>query len=191
MTDSFAQDFLDRVRKTLSEVKSTEMEEVVQTLKRAYENGSTVFVMGNGGSAASASHLACDLRYAEKKHRRFRVMCLNDNIAVLTALANDLGYEEVFTGQLKQLLSPGDVVVALSVSGDSPNVVGAVEFARREGAVAVGFFGSGGGKAQACTDLHVTVSENDFPVVESVQSVLTQVVAAAFRRCVGEQPNRP
>lgn len=186
MTDSFTQEFIDKVRTTLSEVKIAEMEEVVQTLKRAYENGKTVFVMGNGGSAASASHLACDLRYAEKKHRRFRVVCLNDNTSLLTALANDLGYDQIYKGQLQQLVNPGDVVVALSVSADSENVVEAAEFARQKGAVVVGFFGSGGGKAQAIADLHVTVSDSDFPVVESVQSVLTQVVAAAFRRCVRE-----
>ena len=191
MTDSFTQEFIDKVRTTLSEVKIAEMEEVVQTLKRAYENGKTVFVMGNGGSAASASHLACDLRYAEKKHRRFRVVCLNDNTSLLTALANDLGYEEIYKGQLQQLINSGDVVVALSVSADSKNVVKAAEFARQKGAVVVGFFGSGGGQAQAVADLHVTVSDSDFPVVESVQSVLTQVVAAAFRRCVGEQPDAP
>lgn len=191
MTDSFTQEFIDKVRTTLSEVKIAEMEEVVQTLKRAYENGKTVFVMGNGGSAASASHLACDLRYAEKKHRRFRVVCLNDNTSLLTALANDLGYEEIYKGQLQQLLNPGDVVVALSVSADSENIVKAAEFARQKGALVVGFFGSGGGQAQAIADLHVTVSDSDFPVVESVQSVLTQVVAAAFRRCVGEQPDAP
>jgi D-sedoheptulose 7-phosphate isomerase len=187
--DGFTQDFIDRVQSTLSEVNIAEMEKVVQTLKDAYENGKTVFVIGNGGSAASASHLACDLRYAEKKHRRFRVMCLNDNTSLLTALANDLGYEEVFRGQLQQLVNPGDVVVALSVSADSANVVKAAEFARQKGAVVVGFFGSGGGKAHGIVDLHVTVSDDDFPVVESVQSVLTQVVAAAFRRCVGEPPD--
>ena len=191
MTDSFTQEFIDKVRTTLSEVKIAEMEEVVQTLKRAYENGKTVFIMGNGGSAASASHLACDLRYAEKKHRRFRVVCLNDNTSLLTALANDLGYEEIYKGQLQQLVNPGDVVVALSVSADSENIVKAAEFARQKGALVVGFFGSGGGQAQAIADLHVTVSDSDFPVVESVQSVLTQVVAAAFRRCVGEQPDTP
>lgn len=186
MNNGFTQDFINRVRNTLSEVDIAKMEKVVQTLKNAYESGKTVFVMGNGGSAASASHLACDLRYAEKKHRRFRVMCLNDNTSLLTALANDLGYDQVFKGQLQQLASPGDVVVALSVSADSENVVKAAEFARENGAVVVGFFGSGGGKARAIADLDVTVSSNDFPVVESVQSVLTQVVAAAFRKCVRE-----
>jgi D-sedoheptulose 7-phosphate isomerase len=189
--EGFTQDFIDRVRTTLSEVNIAEMEKVVRTLKNAYESGKTVFVMGNGGSAASASHLACDLRYAEEKHRRFRVMCLNDNTSLLTALANDLGYDQVFKGQLQQLVNPGDVVVALSVSADSENVVKAAEFAREKGAVVVGFFGSGGGRARALANFHVTVSNNDFPVVESVQSVLTQVVAAAFRRCVGEQPDAP
>jgi D-sedoheptulose 7-phosphate isomerase len=191
VTDSFAQDFIDRVRHTLSEVNPADLEGAVQAIKRAYEAGKAVFVMGNGGSAASASHLACDLRYAEKKHRRFRVVCLNDNTSLLTALANDLGYEEVFKGQLQQLVNSGDVVIALSVSGDSENIVKAAEFARQKGAVVVGFFGSGGGRARASADLHVTVSDNDFPVVESVQSVLTQVVAAAFRKCVGEQPDTP
>jgi D-sedoheptulose 7-phosphate isomerase len=113
-------------------------------------------------------------------------VCLNDNTSLLTALANDLGYEEVFKGQLQQLVNSGDVVIALSVSGDSENIVKAAEFARQKGAVVVGFFGSGGGQARAVADLHVTVSDNDFPVVESVQSVLTQVVAAAFRKCVPE-----
>ena len=186
MIEEFASDFFAGVREAMAEVQLRDVRCVVQALQQAYRDGNTVFIMGNGGSAASASHLACDLSYAEGKRNRFRVVCLTDSVPLLTALSNDLGYEEVFGSQLEQLLGAGDVMIVLSVSGDSKNIVQAAQVARRHDAVSIGFLGSKGGRMQDLLDHCVTMSSSDFPVVESAHCVLMQMVASAFRRCIAE-----
>jgi D-sedoheptulose 7-phosphate isomerase len=184
--EQFASEFLGRVGTALSEVNLDEVRKVAEALERAYRKGRTVFIMGNGGSSASASHLACDLRYAEGKQNRLQVMCLTDNVPLVTALGNDLGHSEVFKSQFEQLISTADVVIVLSVSGDSENIVQAADFARQHGALTVGFLGSDGGRTQALMDIHLTTSSSDFSVVESVHCVLTQMLAAIFQRLASE-----
>jgi D-sedoheptulose 7-phosphate isomerase len=173
--------FRSQVQAALAEVDLDRVTGAIQAIRNAYDNKRTVFVMGNGGSAATGAHLVCDLKYAEGKTNRVRVTNLSDNTPLLTALANDDGYPGVFVKQLEQLLEPGDVVIVISVSGDSENVVRAVQFARERGAATIGFLGAGGGRVGTITDHPVVLSSKDFPVVESVHCVLTQMVAATFR----------
>lgn len=187
MIAKYIRGFFESVHEALCEVNPQGIQEVVEALQRAYGEGRSVYIMGNGGSAASASHLACDLSYAEGKRTRLRVVSLNENVPLFTALANDLGHSEVFKSQLEQSLAPGDVVMVLSVSGDSENILKAVEYARQCKALTVGFLGSAGGRAQSLLDLHLTMSSTDFPVVESAHCVLIQAVAAAFRKCILQQ----
>ncbi|HUU00756.1 MAG TPA: SIS domain-containing protein [Myxococcota bacterium] len=174
-------DFRNRVCTALAGVDLEQLDSAIQAIRRADSNDKCVFIMGNGGSAASAAHLMCDMKYAEGKARRLRVMNLSDNVPLLTALANDVGYREVFRMQLEQILRPGDVVISISVSGDSENVVLANIFAREKGAVTIAFLGSGGGRAGKLVEHPIVVDNDDFPVVESVHCVLTQMVAASFR----------
>ena len=184
MIEEFAKGFLARVNEALAEVELADIDEVVKTISRSFREGHAVYVMGNGGSSATASHLACDLCYAEGKKNSFRVTCLSDSVPLLSALGNDLGYADVFSVQLDQLLGSGDVVIVLSVSGDSENILKAAKSARQHGATSIGFLGSKGGQAQALLDHCVALSSADFPVVESVHCVLMQMVASAFRKNV-------
>ncbi len=145
-------EYLDTVRAALAVVDVSSIEAVTECLFEAYLQGRTVYTMGNGASAALASHMACDLGKGtardlalgpgQRSTRRLRIICLNDNIALLTAYSNDIAYEDVFVEQLKNLLRPDDVVIGVSGSGGSPNVLRAMEYARLAGATTVGFTGN-------------------------------------------------
>ena len=140
----FARDYLEGLKKCLDVLSLRQVEEVVGYLEDAYREEKQVFIIGNGGSAATASHMACDLgknvlpKEARETVRRFRVMALTDNVPWMTALANDLGYEHIFSEQLRNLLQAGDLVIAISGSGNSPNIVEGVRLARALGAKVVG-----------------------------------------------------
>src|SRR5438874_1864061 len=133
---AFVRQYIEQVRDLLANIDVGRVDEVVRMFRDARERGSTVYIIGNGGSAATASHFATDLSKATKRSgtKSLRVISLVDNTPWLSALANDDGYDRIFTGQLESLLRNRDVLVAISVSGNSANVVRAVEFARQRGA---------------------------------------------------------
>ncbi len=139
----FARSYLTGFGECLDSLSLHQVADVIACLERAYEDGSQVFVMGNGGSAATASHMAVDLGKTvlpadSNGTRRFRVTSLTDNVPWMTAIANDLGYEHVFAEQLRNHISPGDVVVAITGSGNSPNIVEGVRVALEHGATTIG-----------------------------------------------------
>lgn len=180
--------FLDELGGCLAEIDEAALERVVEVLLDAHRSGHTVFVMGNGGSAATASHFACDLQAAARSGRRLRVLSLNDNVPLLTALANDLGYENVFSEQIATNAAPGDAVIVLSASGNSENIVRAVRTAKQHGAVTVGILGFGGGLARDLVDHSVVVGSRSFGIVESAHNALEHVITDAFRRRLAATP---
>src|ERR671931_101646 len=135
--------YLGRLHAAVDALPRDRLTELGEMLYRTYRNGQQVFTLGNGGSASTASHMAADLakNTIRANMRRFRVLSLNDNHALLTALANDLGYENVFSEQLKNLIRPGDLLIAISASGNSPNVVNAIRYAQSNSAEVVGLLG--------------------------------------------------
>ena len=144
---SIIRNYLDLVAKALSELPEDKIRDIIETLKAAHAGGRQVFILGNGGSASTASHIACDFQKGLKEctGKRFRVSSITDNMAVLTAWANDTDYENVFAEQIDSLLEPGDIVLAISGSGNSPNVIKAVEKANQMGAITIGWSGYAGG----------------------------------------------
>lgn len=151
----------------------------------AYLRDRTIFLVGNGGSAANATHFAQDLSkgaiddpFAQK---RFRAHALTDNNSLLTAVSNDIGYDAIFTQQLATFARPGDLLIAISGSGNSPNVVRAIEFARAHGLVSVGLTGFDGGALGRLADLQVHVPSHNMGLVEAVHAVIFHIVAARLR----------
>src|SRR5580658_10310879 len=128
-------DFVNAQKAALDSIPAAEVEKIIATFQRALVEDRQIFVFGNGGSAANASHFATDLGKgaSDKLKRRFRVLCLNDNVSWMTALANDYAYEDVFVGQLQNYARPGDLVLGISVSGNSPNCVKAFAWAKQNG----------------------------------------------------------
>ena len=149
---------------------------LIDALEHARNSGATVFFCGNGGSAATSSHFQNDL--TRWRTEPMRVVSLTDNVAVITALANDYGYEHVFVMQLEPLLRAGDVVVVISASGNSPNVVKAIEFARGRKAVTAALTGFDGGRVGALCDIHVNVPSlaGEYGPVEDLHMILDHVV---------------
>jgi D-sedoheptulose 7-phosphate isomerase len=145
--------------------------------------GGTVFVVGNGGSAATASHFACDLAKGTRVPgtRPFRVVSLADSVPLLTAWANDTSYARVFAEQLEPLVRPGDVVVAISASGNSPNVLAAAEVAREAGAITIALTGESGGRLRLLADVLVRVPADPIEQVEDAHLAVAHSVCVALR----------
>src|SRR5262245_47442652 len=150
------------------------MSRIVEVLHAARQQGATIYIAGNGGSAATASHWVNDLGKATKKSGQvpMRVMSLSDNVSWLTALANDEGYERIFSGQLDNFARPGDLLIVISASGNSPNLLRAVELARQRGVTTVGLLGFDGGALKNMVDeyLWLPTDKGAYGVVESGHS---------------------
>ena len=183
--------YLDRLLKTLDGMPVDDIARLSDMLYRAYTDGKQVFILGNGGSASTASHMAADLgkNTIGPNMRRFRIMSLNDNIPLLTALSNDLGYENMFAEQLQNLIQPGDVLIVITGSGNSPNVLRAMEYAQSRSAQVAALLGFGGGKAAELSDLNVLIDSDDYGVVEDAHLIVNHILVEHFRqRLATERP---
>ncbi|HYA70479.1 MAG TPA: SIS domain-containing protein [Thermoplasmata archaeon] len=171
----------------------TAVEKIAAALLQARAEDKTVFFFGNGGSASTASHFVTDIAKvaggteAKGPGKRFRCICLNDNVPGVTAWANDVSYAAVFAGQLRALAVKGDVVVAISGSGNSPNVLEGVRAAREMGLTTIGLTGMGGGKLKDLVDVALVVPSNSMQHTEDTHLVTLHVLTAYLR---DEQPIR-
>ncbi|HJW89805.1 MAG TPA: SIS domain-containing protein [Anaerolineales bacterium] len=175
--------YIAEVQKTLDNLPLDLIEQVIVTLEEARLANHTVFIMGNGGSAATASHFSCDLA---KNTRRdgwpnFRVMGLTDNMPVFSALANDDGYENVFSRQLESFVQPGDVVIGISTSGNSPNVVRAIQRAKQAKAITIGFTGFDHGQLGSLVDIDLHVPNCSIEQVEDIHLMLEHLITKSLR----------
>jgi len=175
--------YLDRLRGAIGSLPRSALEELGEMLYRAHRNEKQVFTLGNGGSASTASHMAADIakNTIGPNMRRFRVLSLNDNAAMLTALANDLGYEHIFREQLQNFIRPGDLLIAISASGNSPNVINAIRYARERCAETVGILGFDGGEAATMVDVAVIVPSDHYGVIEDVHLIINHIVVDYFK----------
>ncbi len=147
-----------------------EIDRAVEAVIRAYERGAVIYIFGNGGSAAAASHYANDFNKGISGHfgKKFNMVCLCDNIATVMAIANDISYDEVFRFQLINRLKPADLVIGISGSGNSKNVINAVLYAKETGAQVVGISGYKGGKLDELADFHMHVPVEDMQIAEDI-----------------------
>jgi len=162
------------------------LEEVASTLVQAYESEHTIYLFGNGGSAALASHIACDLGKGtvNGSKKRFRVMSLTSNEAMMTAWANDSHYHDIFAEQLANFVAPGDVAFAISCSGNSANVLNALRVARQAQATTVGLAGFQGGKMKELCDQCLIVPSDNMQIIEDLHLCAAHAVFTAVRRKV-------
>jgi D-sedoheptulose 7-phosphate isomerase len=179
--------------KLVHRVDLNAMERTVQKLRVARDNGSTIFIAGNGGSAATASHWVNDLGKATKGSGRLpiRAMSLSDNISWLTALANDEGYDRVFAGQLENFAQTGDVLIVISASGSSPNLVKAVELAQTRGVVTIGLLGFDGGVLKNKVDdcLWIPTEKGAYGLVESMHALVCHLLTDCLVKDVASREN--
>jgi D-sedoheptulose 7-phosphate isomerase len=193
--EEFAENYRRDLTLALSGVDLAKIAGIVETLWDAYQQDRQIFFCGNGGSAASASHIVTDLTKGALGHRGdaparpVRALSLADNLPLISAWANDRGFDHVFVGQLGPLLRKDDVVVAMSVSGNSPNVVNAVQFAREVGATTIAFTGARGGALANLADHVVVVGSEHYGVVEDVHMQVGHVICYYFRERIAASLN--
>ncbi len=177
--------------KRLLDVVRPQMDAFIRALYEAFVHDRTVFIIGNGGSASNASHLAQDLNKGTLPNpdavRRFHAIALTDNLSWITAIANDHGYESVFEYQLRSLAREGDVLLAISGSGNSANVLRAVEYANGRGMSTIAITGYDGGKLKPMAAINVQVPSFEMGLVEGVHSILFHLTMAALRHRLATQ----
>jgi len=188
----YIQKYLGEIGRILQNLPQAEIARTIDILTQARTEGRRIFVMGNGGSAAMASHFVCDLGKGTVREGkpRFKIMSLNDNVPLLTAYANDLGYETVFAEPLTSLAEPGDVAMAISSSGNSPNVLRAMDVARERGLTTIGITGFEGGRLKEKVDVCVTVPADaqhpdGMQHAEDGQWVVLHAIFVAIRQGMG------
>jgi D-sedoheptulose 7-phosphate isomerase len=180
---NFIQNYFVELKGILDNLSEEVVEQVLEILHDARNSDKQVFILGNGGSASTASHFACDLGKNTRVSGtpNFRVMGLTDNMALFSALANDEGYENVFAQQLANHLQPGDVVIGISTSGNSKNVINAINLANSGGAKTIGFTGFDSGELGLIVDVNLHVPSHSIEHVEDVHLVLEHLVTKALR----------
>lgn len=176
--------YVSDLKLALEQLPLAQLSGLAARLHQARLAGQRIFVFGNGGSAATATHLACDLakNTAVAHLPRLRALALTDNMAVFSATANDLGYERVFAEQLANLVEEGDIVIAISASGNSANVLEAVALARAHRAFTVGWSGYEGGKLAQLVDLPIVVRSHSIEQIEDVHLVLAHMLTVSVRQ---------
>lgn len=170
--------YFNLLKQSVDGLDRSAIESFIDLLLEARKNGNNIYIMGNGGSAATASHFTCDFNkgLSYKKDIRFKMICLNDNIATMLAYSNDLGYENVFQEQLKNFLKKDDVVIGISGSGNSKNILNAVEYANELGAKTVGLTGFDGGKLKDIVDVSIHADINNMQVAEDVHMMICHML---------------
>jgi len=180
----FIKNYFEKLKNTIDKISIQDIKKVTSILYDAYKKNKQIFIIGNGGSASLASHFACDLskgtlqRVYDEKEKRFRVISLTDNVAHLTALGNDLGYDDIFSQQLRNLINNGDILIAITGSGNSPNILNAVDVASKSDAVTIGFLGFDGGKLKDKLDHYIHVSSDHYGRIEDLHLVLTHLISS-------------
>ena len=175
--------YVDELRAALAQTLSQDLDRAVELLRNARTRGATIYFCGNGGAASTASHFACDLgkNTVHPQKGRFRTIALVDNIPAVTAWGNDNGYDQIFVEQAKNLMRPGDLLVAISGSGNSPNVLLAAEYARSLGCAVIGLIGFQGGKLKALCDVALVVPGRTIEQAEDGQLILNHAICTAVR----------
>lgn len=176
--------YFERIKETIDQISRDDINTVMNILVSALEKQKQIFIMGNGGSAATASHFVCDFNkgLSYGKNKRFKFICLNDNVSTMMAYSNDEGYETVFVEPLKNFFNPGDIVIGISGSGNSPNVINAIDYANQNGGLTIGLCGYSGGKLKEKSNHSIHIPVNDMQISEDLHMVLDHLMMSILDR---------
>lgn len=174
--------YINEEKRVLDSLDIDSIDKCVSILNEAFNHEKNIYIFGNGGSASTASHFENDFNkgISEYTQTKFKFKCLNDNVATLMAIANDIGYEEVFRFQLRGRLKKEDVVIAISGSGNSVNVINAVEYAKEIGAQVIGLTGYNGGKLKKMADISLHVPVSSMQITEDVHMFFDHMIMSIF-----------
>lgn len=171
-------EYFKDLKTTIDKVSNDEINCFINLLKNSRDDDKTIFVMGNGGSASTASHYVCDFNkgLSYKKDKKFKFISLNDNIPTIMAYANDVSYDDIFVEQLKNYFKEGDVVIGISGSGNSPNVIKAIKYANENNGITVGLTGFDGGKLKLISQNNIHVPINNMQIAEDLHLIINHCV---------------
>lgn len=189
MKQAFSLDYLNELKDLLNIFPHDRFEEIGRTILDAYHNEKHIFIMGNGGSGSTASHFVCDINKGSclDLEKKFKVICLNDNMPSILAYANDLSYDKVFVEPLKNFLRSEDIVIGISGSGNSKNVIEAISYAKKKGAKTIGLSGFDGGKLAQLVDIPFVADINDMQKVEDVHMIVVHMLMQYLCRTLNIQ----
>ena len=180
----FITDYLTRLKLILDSIDLDAISDIVEILEQTILDKSRIYIIGNGGSSATASHMVNDLGAGLRRRNiiNFDVVSLGDNSPVITAIANDIGYENIFFMQMKGLINPKDIVIAISCSGDSPNIIKSVDYAKELGCKVIGVTGFDGGYLRSISDVsfHVNAPQDEYGLVEDTHMILDHIIYSYF-----------
>lgn len=182
----YARAYLDGLCALIAKADEQQIAELIREFQRAYDEDRQIFIIGNGGSAGTASHMACDLaktvlgKKPDQSKRRFRVMSMTDNVPLITALGNDLGYEHIFTEQLVLYARSGDLLLVITGSGNSANIVKAAALARTMGLRTAGMLGFDGGIVKPLLDTVMLIPDFSYGYVEDMHMIMDHVITGYF-----------
>lgn len=184
--------YYEREKKAIDSLDRKEINDTMNALLAAYDRGATVYTMGNGGSAATASHMVCDFNKGTcyELETKFKFVCLNDNVPIMMAIANDDSYDSVFSYQLQGRLKKEDVVLAISGSGNSHNIIKAVDYAKEVGATVIGVTGYSGGKLRQKADYFLHVPVDDMQITEDLHMGFDHLIMQIFWKYLAAKNGR-
>jgi len=180
-------EYINKLEKTLKKLNYDDITECAELLNKARKNGNFVYVIGNGGSAATASHFVCDFNRnlsCKDGEKPFKFVCLNDNISSVMSVSNDKSYDDIFVEQLKNFIEKDDVLLAISGSGNSKNILKAVDYANSVGAVTIGFTGFDGGDLRTKAKYSVNANIDNMEISEDIHIILCHLLKTIFlKKC--------
>jgi len=181
------EEYFFKLNEGLNRLDKNQIRKIIDILYSAWDRQKQIFIIGNGGSASTASHFACDIgkgtlgrNYNDKNVKRFKVISLTDNIATITAYGNDLSFDDVFSQQLTNLVSEDDVVIAITGSGNSTNIIKALEVARQSKAITIAFLGFDGGKVKDMVDYPLIFEDDHYGRVEDAHLILEHLISSVL-----------
>lgn len=184
--EKLIEEYLEKEISIIKKLDIKKINDVINVINGAYKNQSKIFVSGNGGSAATASHFCNDFNkgISEKLDKKFKVICLNDNMPTVLAIANDIGYEDIFKFQLIGHITSEDLIIAISGSGNSKNIIKAVEYAKFCGCKIIGVTGYDGGKLLKLSDYSLHVPIKNMQITEDVHLIFNHLIMSIFQKCI-------
>ncbi len=184
---NYIKDYIDKVIQVLNLIDKDAVNDVLKEIINAYEREGIIYIFGNGGSAATASHFANDFNkgISEYTDKKFKFLCLNDNIPTLTAIANDIGYEEIYSFQLRGRLEKDDLVIGISGSGNSKNVINALQYANENGIRTIGITGYDGGRVSRMVDVSLNVPINNMQITEDIHMIFDHLIMTVLYQVWG------
>lgn len=183
-TETQIKEYLLKLSETVNKISVKDVEQCSKVLLQAYENQKNIFICGNGGSAATASHFACDINKGVSYglDKRFKIMALTDNLATISAYSNDVNYDFIFLEQIKNFYNPGDVLIGISGSGNSMNVLKAIEFVNENEGVTIGWTGFQGGKLKEVSQFSINANIDDMQISEDIHMTLVHLMMKVLRK---------